>query len=152
MGVATIFYAALGYLALVVATLCAMLFIGDGSNAALMSAGSTGSPLYAALMDIGLLALLGLVRGLARRRESPRPLERATHAWAFSIVVLVLLLAWHPLPKVWWSASGPATLVASALFYAGWALVFIGIFLTHHTNMFELSELPQSADEGRAGR
>jgi len=145
MGALSVFYAALGHLALLAAILWTMLFAGDGGSIAMMDAGSVESSLHAALIDGALLASLALLYELVRRgtfKDSPMPivpkhLERATHTWAASIAVGVVLYAWHPLPQPVWNVSGMPAVILSALFYVGWTLVLIGTFLTNDLELFD---------------
>src|ERR1700722_188486 len=125
MDIVSIFYAALGYLALVVATLSAMLFVGDGSGIAMMDAVKGATLAHAVFIDGALLGLLALLNGMVNRtmkRKLPQRLERGTHAWLASLTVLVLFCAWRAAPQVLWSLSGPSTVLFSISFYVGWTL------------------------------
>jgi protein-S-isoprenylcysteine O-methyltransferase Ste14 len=139
MDVVSVFYAALGYLALVAAILGAMLFTeGDGGMA---------TP-HAVLIDGALLALIALLHGMVTQRilkDSPKRivpqrLERATQAWLASLAVLAVFCGWRPAPQVLWSVSGTPAILLSVLFYAGWALALIGTFLTYHLDIFALTQ------------
>ena len=67
MEIVSVFYAAFGYLALLAAIFWGMLFVGDGVNVSTMDAAGTAAPLEGAFVDLGLLLLLALLHGSARR-------------------------------------------------------------------------------------
>jgi methanethiol S-methyltransferase len=156
MSMVSIFYAALGYLSLLAALLWGVFFLGDGSFAPNMDYG-TARAFPATFTDLGLLALLAFLhRSIGRvllsqpRRLIPRGLERSTGAWAAALVLAIMYLAWRPLPEILWNMSGWMQVALSALFYLAWALIFIGVFLTNHLDLFEIghrsepSKLPDS--------
>jgi methanethiol S-methyltransferase len=147
MGIFSVFYAALGYLALLAAILCGMLFVGDGAVLPNMDARATAAPLEGAFVDLGLLLLLALLhrsvsRGMLRRfvrRSIPLGLERSTQAWAAAAVLGLTYAGWQSLPQVLWIATGPFQWVLSAFFYLAWTLILIGAFLVSQLEMFEIA-------------
>jgi len=158
MGIISVFYAALGYLALVAAIFGAMLFLGNGTDIAGMDAGSTAPPLRAAIADgiaLTSLALLHLMiaRGAYRtltRHMIPPQLERSTRAWIASAGLFAVLWVWQPMPQIVWAQSGiPATLL-SAAFYAGATLVLIATFLSRPLDQFEIPAGPQGEMRSRS--
>jgi hypothetical protein len=154
MGIISVFYAAFGYLALLAALFWGMLFVGDGSVIPNMDYG-TADRLQAICTDLALLSILALLHRVIsrsllspRRRIIPYTLERSTSAWVAALVLVATYLAWQPLPQILWSASGWTQVALAVLFYLAWTLVFIGVFLANHLDIFEIggrrepSELP----------
>jgi methanethiol S-methyltransferase len=147
MGLLSVFYAAFGYLALLLAILWGMLFFGDGVVFPNMDAARTAAPLQAALVDLGLLVLLALLhrwvgRGMLRhfaQRSIPARLERSTQAWVAAAGLALIYVVWQPLPEVLWNATGLLKWALSALFYLAWTLIMIGAFLACHLDVFEVA-------------
>jgi methanethiol S-methyltransferase len=161
MEIVSVFYAAFGYLALLAAIFWGMLFVGDGVNVSTMDAAGTAAPLEGAFVDLGLLLLLALLHGSARRgmlrhfarRSIPRRLERSTQAWAAAAVLVVIYTGWQPLPQILWNATGPLQWALSALFYLAWTLILIGAFLASHLDLYQITgamgaERSAAADDG----
>ena len=141
MGIASVFYAAFGYLTLLAAIFWGMLFVGDGVNGSLMDTPATVPPLEALLVDLGLLLLLALLhrwaaRGMLRHISEwsiSRGLSRAGQAWAAALALVLLYAAWQPLPQWVWNFTPPLEWAILALFYLAWTLVLIGAFLPGQT-------------------
>jgi methanethiol S-methyltransferase len=133
MRIVSVFYAALGYLALLAAILWGMLFVGHGVMIPNMDAPGTAAPLKAAFADIGLLLLLLLLQ----RSMSRGMLQASSQAWATAVVLVLIYLGWQPLPQVLWHVTGPALWTVSALFYPAWTLIMIGAFLNTHLEEFQ---------------
>jgi hypothetical protein len=147
MAIISIFYAAVGYLALLGAILWGMVFFGDSVVFPNMDAAGSATPLEAAFIDLGLLLLLALLHRSLRhgmlghfaRRSIPRPLERSTQAWAAAAVLALIYAGWQPLPQILWKAAGPLHWALSALFYIAWTVILIGTFLASHLELFEIA-------------
>jgi methanethiol S-methyltransferase len=148
MGILSVFYAAFGYLALLLAILWGMLFLGDSVVFPNMDAAGSAAPLQAALVDLGLLLCLALLhrlvsRGMLRhfvRPSIPPRLERSTQAWAAAAGLALIYAGWQPLPEVLWNAGGTLQWALSALFYLAWTLIMIGAFLACHLDLFEVAQ------------
>ena len=148
MAILSIFYAAFGYLALLLAILWGMLFFGDSVVFPNMDTPGSAAPLQSALVDLGLLLILALLhrslsRGMLRhfkRQSIPPRLERSTQAWAAAAGLALLYAGWQPLPDVLWSASGALQWTLGALFYLAWTLIMIGAFLACHLDLFEVAQ------------
>jgi methanethiol S-methyltransferase len=144
MGIISVLYAAFGYLALLAALFWGMLFVGDGSILPNIDRG-IARPLPAMLVDLALLALLALVHRSVGRALLPRSmrfipsrLARCTAAWALALTLVVIYCAWQPVPETLWSASGSTEIALSAIFFVAWTLIFIGVFLASHLDLFEI--------------
>lgn len=112
----------------------------------------TGEPVPMAqglLVDGALIALFGLQHSVMARRSFkswwtlvvPECMERSTYVLATSLVVIVLIRYWQPLPGNVWRIDGPlpkgGLYVISAL---GWGLVLFSSFLTNHWDLFGLRQ------------
>jgi methanethiol S-methyltransferase len=149
MEILAVFYAALGYLALVASILWGLLFMGDGAGLSLMDGMGRSAPPQTLWVDLALLVFMtalyksvshGLMRAVADGLI-PRRFERGTQAWMSGAVLFIIYAFWQPLPQIVWTWPGPLQWITSALFYLGGTLIFIGI-LANHLDMFQSSRPP----------
>jgi protein-S-isoprenylcysteine O-methyltransferase Ste14 len=108
-------------------------------------------PLAAALaINLGLLLLFAVQHsGMARPRFKrwltrfvPGPAERSTYGLLSSVALLVLFWQWRPLGAVVWDVSGEGARAAvTALYVAGWLVVFATTFLINHFDLFGLRQV-----------
>lgn len=104
----------------------------------------------AAIVDSALIALFGLQHSVMARRGFksawiavvPAPIERSVYVIFSSLALILLYLAWRPLPAIIWSVSDPVAVgVLWALFALGWAMVLLSTFLLNHFELFGLSQV-----------
>jgi methanethiol S-methyltransferase len=146
MEILSVFYAALGYLALVSAILWGLLFVGDGGMPSLMDGMGTSAPPQTLWVDLALLVFMAALHksvsyGLTRAVPDgliPKRFARGTQAWVSGAMLSVIYAFWQPLPQIVWTWLGPLQWITSALFYLGGTLIFIGI-LAKHLDMFQTS-------------
>jgi protein-S-isoprenylcysteine O-methyltransferase Ste14 len=114
-----------------------------------IDSGIEGSFTEALLVNLGLLVLFGLPHSLMARRKFkqewtrivPPAAERSTYMLQASLLLLLLMWQWRPMPVVVWHVDDA---VANGLlwmvFWLGWLIAFISTFLINH---FELTGLQQ---------
>jgi poly(3-hydroxybutyrate) depolymerase/protein-S-isoprenylcysteine O-methyltransferase Ste14 len=111
--------------------------------------GPSAAPWLAAFIDVLLICAFGLQHSVMARpafkrlwtRIVPSSVERSVYVLISSVIVLLLLAIWHPLPRPVWSAStGPASSVWWAAFAAGSVLLVGASFQIDH---FELLGVKQ---------
>jgi protein-S-isoprenylcysteine O-methyltransferase Ste14 len=93
--------------------------------------GSTIHPFYAALWDIGLVALFGLQHsGMARpgfkawwKSHIPQGLERSTYVMAAAGAGFIMLAFWKPIPIVLWNIGEPLASLIWVIFATGWIIL-----------------------------
>src|SRR3990167_7699585 len=111
--------------------------------------GPGAAPLTAALINIGLIALFGVQHTVMARKGFkqawtqviPQPLERSIFCLATAAVLAILFVNWHPIECTLWSVQGEgARMVIWALFWAGWAILFISTWLINHFELFGLQQ------------
>jgi protein-S-isoprenylcysteine O-methyltransferase Ste14 len=111
--------------------------------------GGSIHPFFAAIIDIGLVALFGLQHSLMARprfkdwwtRIVPHGLERSTYVIAASAAGFVMLVFWQPIPFVIWQVDGTLAAIFWVLFAAGWLLLLAS---TISFDIFELLGIRQS--------
>ncbi len=111
--------------------------------------GPAASPAMAILLNLGLIGLFAIQHSVMARsgfksrltRFWPAPIERSLYVLA-TVVVLVLLFAyWRPITPLVWSAEAPwLRTLLWALFFAGWAMVFVTTWLLNHFELFGLHQ------------
>ncbi len=98
-------------------------------------------------IDLGVVLLFGLQHSLMARasfkraltRVVPEHLERATYVLASSVVLVVLMWQWRPLPTVLWNVHGTA--LSASLWTVnvlGWLGVPASSFMIDHFDLFGL--------------
>lgn len=104
----------------------------------------------AILVNLGLIALLGVQHSVMARptfknwwtRFVPRPIERSTFVLITSAIFALMFWQWRPLPDVVWSAAHPALHNGLlGLSFAGWGLVLYSSFLIDHFDLFGLRQV-----------
>jgi len=117
-------------------------------DAATPLAGSASSAAGAVAINLCLIALFGLQHsGMARQRFKgwltrtvPQPAERATFVWASNATLLLLMLAWQPLPAVLWHAEGVMRTVLFTLNGAAWLFAIAATYMVNHFDLFGLQQ------------
>jgi len=141
-------YSAVAYAVFGLALVGAVLFLTGAGGPPLLDRGTPGPVPPALAVDVGLLLLFALQHTvMARsafktrlRRLLPAAAERSTFVLAASGVLLLLFLAWRPLPGVIWNATGwPAVLIAAAG-WVGWLALVASTFMIDHLDLFGLRQ------------
>lgn len=72
----------------------------------------------------------------------PEPVERSTYILSASLVVIVMMWQWRPMPQVIWNIESEAgRILIIAVYLAGWAILFLGTFLINHFDFFGLRQV-----------
>ncbi len=113
--------------------------------------GGVPTPLGTALwIDTALIVLFGLQHSVMARpgfkarwtRWVPAAIERPTYVLASSLVLIVLLWQWRPIPAPVWDVQVPVARAAlQALFFGGVGLVLFSTFLIDHFDLFGLRQV-----------
>lgn len=109
-----------------------------------------GSPVAALLINLGLIALFGLQHSVMARqgfkaawtRIVPREAERSVYVLLSSIVLVVLMWQWRPMPApVLWHADAIwTTALAWGVMIAGVGILLLSTFLIDHFDLFGLKQ------------
>jgi len=106
------------------------------------------APVVAALIDLGLIALFGLQHSIMARpafkrawaRTIPEPIERSVYVLFSSLLLILMMAFWHPIPGDVWRVEGPFAVALWAMCALGWALVLLSTFLLNHFELFGLRQ------------
>lgn len=111
--------------------------------------GVAAAPITAIIVDAALIALFGVQHTVMARQSFkkawtkvvPAPIERSIFCLATAVVLAVMFRFWHPLEGTVWMVGNEAGRMAlRALFWAGWAIVFISTWLVNHFELFGLQQ------------
>ena len=111
--------------------------------------GPVASPGVAILIDLALVAMFGIQHSVMARkpfkqaltRVVPQPLERSVYVLASSLVLLAVMLLWHPLPGVVWQIEAQGLrMTVWGIFVFGISMVFLSTWLIDHFELFGLSQ------------
>lgn len=136
-----LFLAALGYTAGFLAGVAVPKGIDDGSD---------GPWLLALVVDSALLGVFAVQHSVMARpwfkrwwtRYIPPSIERSTFVLAASLLVVLLLWQWRPLPASVWSFEvGWAAALLWGLYAAGWVILVGSTFAIDHFDLFGLRQV-----------
>ena len=114
-----------------------------------VDAGAATSPLLSTVIDFALVLLFGLQHSIMARagfkrlltRVIPAPLERATFVLSSSLVLVLLMWQWRPLPAVLWHVDNEIGAgVLWAINAIGWLGVPATSFFIDHFDLFGLKQ------------
>lgn len=104
----------------------------------------------ALLNNFVLIAMFGLQHSIMARpwfknwfaTYFPRPIERSTFVLISGLLLFNLVWQWQPVGGIIWEVEANTALyyVIYALFFAGWAILFISSFLINHFDLFGLRQ------------
>ncbi|MEQ8797969.1 MAG: isoprenylcysteine carboxylmethyltransferase family protein [Salinisphaeraceae bacterium] len=101
-------------------------------------------------VNLGLIALFGVQHSVMARpgfkrlwtRVVPPAAERSTYVLLSSVALIVLYLAWLPMPAQVWSVEAPWLRgLLWTLFGLGWVVALVSTFLIDHFDLFGLRQV-----------
>jgi protein-S-isoprenylcysteine O-methyltransferase Ste14 len=149
-GIAAMIYGALAYAIFLGTILYAIAFVGDLPVPKTINSGAPGPIVPALIINTLLLTLFAVQHSVMARpafkrawtRFVPPSAERSTYVLLASLALLLLFWQWRPIPGIVWSISHPAgAAVMHAVFWIGWAVVFLSTFLISHFELFGLTQV-----------
>jgi len=149
-GMASILYGVIAYLLFLGTILYAIAFVGNLPVPKTIDSGVAGPLVPALIVDTLLLGLFAIQHSVMARpafkrwwtRFVPEAVERTTYVLLASLTLVALYGHWRPILEPVWSVSDPAgAAVLQAIFWTGWAVVFISTFLINHFELFGLRQV-----------
>lgn len=149
---AALFFAIASYAIFFASFLYLIAFVGDLPVPKTVDLPPSGlSPIAAALVDIGLIALFGLQHSVMARagfkrtwtKVVPPVIERSTYVLCASVMLLILFWFWQPIGTNVWLVSANMrwlTFILWVAFWSGFAIVLISTFLINHFELFGLEQ------------
>src|SRR5262245_54936716 len=101
-----------------------------------IDSGAAGSVPADIAIDLALIALFGLQHSVMARpgfkrwitRFVPRPAERATYVLASTVLVVLLIAAWQPIPQAIWRVEGALAIALQAGAMLGFGILLYATF------------------------
>jgi methanethiol S-methyltransferase len=127
-------------------TIC---FLGNIAVPKTIDSGIPSSPILAVLLNAALLTLFAVQHSVMARKGFkqvwtkiiPKHLERPTYVLAASLVLILLLWQWRPIPQTVWEIEGVGAIILRITFWMGWALLLSSTFLINHFELFGLQQV-----------
>jgi methanethiol S-methyltransferase len=125
-------------------------FVGDFLVPRTVDTGPTAPTMTALLVNAAVLLLFALQHSVMARkgfkrwwtRFVPQPIERSTYVLFASLALILVFVAWRPLPAVVWDVGHEGLRTALwALFGIGWGIVFVATFMIGHADLFGLAQV-----------
>ena len=148
--IAAVVYAAIAYAAFFGSILYMIGFVAGFGVPKGVNDGPSGPVTAAIFIDVGLILLFVaqhtvMARPAFKRRwiqMVPKPVERSTYVLASSVILLLAMWQWRPIPGTVWRIENPAgrDLIYTA-YGLGWFLVFYSSFLINHFDLFGLRQV-----------
>jgi protein-S-isoprenylcysteine O-methyltransferase Ste14 len=143
-------YGMASYLAFLASFLYAVGFVGNLLVPKSIDSGPKDSLPASLLVDTLLLLFFAVPHSVMARPEFkrwwtrfvPPPVERSTSVLVSSLTLGLLYWQWRPFPTFLWHVANPAgRLLLQAVFWFGWAIVFVSTFLIDHFDLFGLRQV-----------
>jgi protein-S-isoprenylcysteine O-methyltransferase Ste14 len=147
-------YGAVAYLLFLAAFVYTIGFLAGVGVPKGIDDGPIGPTALAVLVDCGLLGLFAVQHSIMARpwfkrwwtRFVPPSIERSTFVLAATLVLILLLWQWRPLPaEVWVVEGGWAAGALWALYALGWLTVVGSTFAIDHFDLFGLRQVAARA-------
>jgi protein-S-isoprenylcysteine O-methyltransferase Ste14 len=142
-------YAALSYVIFLASFVYAIGFIGNFVVPKTIDAPMGAIDWTAWLIDALVLGAFAIQHSVMARpafkrwwtRFVPEPIERATYVLVSTLLLILIFVAWQPIPAVIWSVGdGFAAQLLVFVYAIGWLIVLASTFMISHFELFGLTQ------------
>ena len=155
MRVFYLLFAAAAYFLFLAAFTYFALFVGNvpGLPITVDQGGPSVNAGLAAIVDASLIVLFGLQHSIMARPSFkawwtqivPPTIERSVYVLIATLLLILLIFVWHPLPGVVWSVpSSPVQVIMWVVFATGWLMAVFSTFLINHFELMGLQQVWQN--------
>ncbi|MEP3051083.1 MAG: methanethiol S-methyltransferase [Erythrobacter sp.] len=111
--------------------------------------GIAATPAIAFVINLALIGLFGVQHSIMARKGFkaawikiiPQPLERGFYCFATALALFAMFAWWHPIEGTIWSLQNELVRnVIWAIFWLGWAILFVATLLLNHFELFGLQQ------------
>ena len=145
--VSAFLYGVFSYLVFIAMWVYSIGFVGNVIVSKTIDSGPAASVGKSLFVNVILLALWAVQHSIMARQNFkdwwtkivPKPIERSTYVLISSLLMVLIIHEWKPMPTVIWNienAFGYFTL--KGLYYIGWLTVLYSTFLIDHFDLFGL--------------
>lgn len=144
---------AYGFVAYALFLLTILYFMGFVGNVVVpksVDSGVGGSVAEALSVNLLLITAFGLQHSIMARawfkrwwtRFVPAPIERSTYVAFSSVVMILFLWQWRPIPSPVWTVTNAAAVgLLSGVRWTGWMIVFGSTYLIDHFELFGVKQV-----------
>ncbi|SMO72612.1 methanethiol S-methyltransferase [Fodinibius sediminis] len=143
-------YGILSYVIFLASFCYAIAFVGDFWVPKTINSGATSALVPALLVNMALLGAFAIQHsGMARRGFKrwwtniiPKPIERSTYVLISSMILILLMWFWQPIPATVWSVESElGRWLLWGVAALGWLIVLVTTYLISHAHLFGLQQV-----------
>ena len=143
-------YGALSYAVFLVSFLYAVGFVSGVAVPKTIDTGAAEPIGQALIINLLLMSAFAVQHSVMARRQFkewwtqyvPKSVERSTFVLFASLVLLLLIWQWRPIPAIVWHIADPSAATAvTGISFLGWLTVLTGTFLINHFELFGLHQV-----------
>jgi len=147
--IATLAYGGLCYAFGMAVILYSIAFVGGFAPLSVDAGGPASDLTTAIVINLVLLGIFAVQHSVMARPAFkawwtsmvPPAIERSTYVLFSALALALMYWQWRPIAGTVWMVGQPWAAILLAVFWVGWAIVFISTFLINHFDLFGLAQV-----------